>query len=491
MSKQSLDILANTILSYSELKRPIIGDTFNRFYRDVGNKYTSHRISINKGKIKTSLSKILYVVYESESPKDEILYKSESKQEIKVIGEKEIEELTNIIYSTILNNIGLINNIKVNLISSGNNSFNALMQGDTELITAALDKISNTNVAAYLYGKIDNKLFPTIEENIRILISNLVRSNSLQSPIPLDLKNIDLSSKIRSMLDSPEKIKSLYGELQREGMIIDDGSYLNEHIRNLSKISLQFNRYVLRKGLAEFKLTLNIDTGNTDNIENSIDKALGPLTNKPIIQKQIALLVNDNIKAIIDSFKAWSSKNNIMELSGSAIPNKMLEQHFYNLLAGERDKILQANTTVTKSKSSKKIKAKHKPIESQPYRTKEQPFLITRNKRGQFYSNTNLVNIINLLLTDTVRKNMGTPRLNWRTGRFARSATVLETKFSKDGYLNLYYTYMTYPYQTFEPGFAQGSNTRDPRVVIGESIKEIASTIVLNKLRVIRRVLSR
>ena len=47
---------------------------------------------------------------------------------------------------------------------------------------------------------------------------------------------------------------------------------------------------------------------------------------------------------------------------------------------------------------------------------------------------------------------------------------------------------MKFPYQTFEPGFAQGSTYRDPRKIIGESIREIAQGIVGNKFLTVRRV---
>ena len=40
------------------------------------------------------------------------------------------------------------------------------------------------------------------------------------------------------------------------------------------------------------------------------------------------------------------------------------------------------------------------------------------------------------------------------------------------------YTYDKFPYQTFEPGFAQGSIQRDPRSIIGRSVRQIATEIL-------------
>jgi hypothetical protein len=98
----------------------------------------------------------------------------------------------------------------------------------------------------------------------------------------------------------------------------------------------------------------------------------------------------------------------------------------------------------------------------------------------------NIVNMINMKLAETIRENMGSPRLNYRTGRFAKSAVVLPASREVGGLLRLPYTYMKYPYQTFEVGYARGSLARDPRKVISESIKELATRLVLTKMRVIR-----
>jgi hypothetical protein len=98
----------------------------------------------------------------------------------------------------------------------------------------------------------------------------------------------------------------------------------------------------------------------------------------------------------------------------------------------------------------------------------------------------NIVNMINQRLAETIRASMGSPKLNYRTGRFADSVKVLGGSMDKDGSLRLPYTYMKYPYQTFEPGFARGTKERDPKVLISESIKELAIKLVLIKLRVVR-----
>jgi hypothetical protein len=57
---------------------------------------------------------------------------------------------------------------------------------------------------------------------------------------------------------------------------------------------------------------------------------------------------------------------------------------------------------------------------------------------------------------------------------------------SREGMITAFYSYMKNPYQTFEPGYAQGSpKTRDPKLLIAKSIREIAATKVGNRLRAV------
>lgn len=99
-----------------------------------------------------------------------------------------------------------------------------------------------------------------------------------------------------------------------------------------------------------------------------------------------------------------------------------------------------------------------------------------------------LATLINKALPQTVASKMTSPALNYRTGRFANSAEVEGISVGPRGGTEVQYTYMKFPYQTFEPGFAQGSTFRDPRKIIGESIREIAQGIVGDKFLTVRRV---
>ena len=99
-----------------------------------------------------------------------------------------------------------------------------------------------------------------------------------------------------------------------------------------------------------------------------------------------------------------------------------------------------------------------------------------------------LMELINATLSDEILDRMHPPALQNRTGRFRRSAKVTNVLVGPKGGTEIQYTYMKMPYQTFEPGYAQGSTTRDPRKIIGESIREIAQELMGKKFIKVRRV---
>lgn len=92
-----------------------------------------------------------------------------------------------------------------------------------------------------------------------------------------------------------------------------------------------------------------------------------------------------------------------------------------------------------------------------------------------------LIPQINMKLHDQIRANMGSPALNYRTGRFAHSAHVLDIQRTPQGYPSIHYTYQRDPYSLFEhPGGSPRLATpaRDPRKIIGGSIRELASELI-------------
>ena len=98
-----------------------------------------------------------------------------------------------------------------------------------------------------------------------------------------------------------------------------------------------------------------------------------------------------------------------------------------------------------------------------------------------------LRNLLNEMLPQMVASKMTQPALQFRTGRFANSARVENVNIGPRGGIDVDYTYMRNPYETFEPGNKQGSTQRDPRKIIGASIRELAMGILGRQPTTIRR----
>jgi len=104
-----------------------------------------------------------------------------------------------------------------------------------------------------------------------------------------------------------------------------------------------------------------------------------------------------------------------------------------------------------------------------------------RVKKGVASSPLQLIALINKKLPETVAKNMVPPRLQYQSGRFASSVRVTDVATTAKGFPSFGYTYQKFPYQTFEPGYAQGSVERDPRTLIASSIREIAAELAIGR----------
>lgn len=94
------------------------------------------------------------------------------------------------------------------------------------------------------------------------------------------------------------------------------------------------------------------------------------------------------------------------------------------------------------------------------------------------------------MLNQKIRENMGDGSrrdiLNLRSGRFAGSVKVENVTQSREGMITAFYTYMKNPYATFsEGGKQQYPKSRDPKLLIAKSIRDIAATKVANRLRAV------
>tara|TARA_Y100001963_G_C6749406_1_gene433342 strand:- start:36 stop:1634 length:1599 start_codon:yes stop_codon:yes gene_type:complete len=104
-------------------------------------------------------------------------------------------------------------------------------------------------------------------------------------------------------------------------------------------------------------------------------------------------------------------------------------------------------------------------------------------KGGVSHSPIALIQLLNKALPDELKKNMTGvyPRsLEWRTGRFGQSAEVTSI-VPFPNLTQIQYTYMKNPYEVFED---QGG--RDPRLIIGGTIRELAQSIMGTRFGLVR-----
>ena len=266
----------------------------------------------------------------------------------------------------------------------------------------------------------------------------------------------------------------------------------------------------------EDKITVTLEYG-TDKLNRSmkqkdrdgIEKKLNDIRDKQLDQLA-RIFTEDKRSARYRSLKA-SPKSYDERLEAGALNNtiSMVEgvEKISKLLKGVKvtsGRKVKAKKKQTSSKTSKqtvtKSKTKNKKVAKGVAR-KERILGTGRYNKNTTNSSTSLVNlmqIINSQLPTFLKRNMTPPRLQYRgkgnpsrpfAGPFNTGVEVTSLTDSKSnaGGVNVHYTYEKYPYQTFEPGFEQGSTLRDPRELIKESIRQIMITNKQNRFLRFRR----
>ena len=96
----------------------------------------------------------------------------------------------------------------------------------------------------------------------------------------------------------------------------------------------------------------------------------------------------------------------------------------------------------------------------------------------------NILGVLNAKLPRQVSDNMGFPRLENQTGRFAQSVRAIDVQDTAKGFKSVGYTYEKDPYQVYESGSGTrfSSVARDPRTLIDLSIREIVAQFGLGRL---------
>jgi hypothetical protein len=103
---------------------------------------------------------------------------------------------------------------------------------------------------------------------------------------------------------------------------------------------------------------------------------------------------------------------------------------------------------------------------------------------------TSLQTLLSSQLQDVISANMGDGSqrsiLNYRTGRFASTVKVEKLSQARSGMITAFYSYMKNPYATFsEGGRQQYPRSRDPKLLISRSIRDIGKNLAINQMRAV------
>lgn len=303
-------------------------------------------------------------------------------------------------------------------------------------------------------------------------------------------KEFDRNSYSSRLVLTDERVEK--GSDLFEGGHVEGEGVLETRIRDA--IDTSFNKNyskrasseILKSNLKVLGLDLEVvrddsDSSHTFFIQSRVgNQAAGIISakQKAELQKQLKeALARLDSKLPIAGLKGSDSileKKEKKLLAKTANPFKALKNVQLQGFAEESKNIRRSASKKGSTKISKKIEPQKRVI-------KPKISLAKKKTKGVASSPLALIALINKDLPRVVQANMGPPRLENRTGRFAASARVVSVNTTTQGFPSFAYTYQTYPYQTFEVGYAQGSQDRDPRNIINKSIREIAAQMAIGR----------
>jgi hypothetical protein len=199
-------------------------------------------------------------------------------------------------------------------------------------------------------------------------------------------------------------------------------------------------------------------------------------------------------KSLTDTiFSAEGIKRLITGLRFSPTAAESLAEGLAGVLLGKPFKKSKAKSKKASTRLGDPVSTSKVPLKAAtkvPLPKARKPTGIRADVSLQTYSLINLQDLINSQLQDVISANMGDGDarnvLNYRTGRLAASAKVESMSQSRAGMITAFYSYMKNPYATFSQGGRQSSPaSRDPKLLISRSIREIAQTQVTNQLRAV------
>jgi len=273
------------------------------------------------------------------------------------------------------------------------------------------------------------------------------------------VSQVQIASSV-SALDAPTKKLLLYN---LEGAFRSGDLDKISH-REIKRLITDGEQIVTKKGklTANYVSVIAFQSGR-DNIKDSAEekavkavfrKFIGDLTPELLNMQGSSTLKEKSAAMVVNKFKGKK---------GVKVNSKSVKMHTKTKVSS-KGTVSKASVALSakKLKTAKKKEKAKSSAASQPLQ---------------------LLGLINQKLPETVRKNMQSPALVNRSGRFAESVKVTEIAQTPKGFPSIGYTYQRNPYQVFEEG-SKGNwsnGDRDPRDLIDKSIREIATQFAIGR----------
>lgn len=450
MSKAKLTAFLTKI--EEELSAPGGSDAFRRY---KANKRV-HTFSYSAVTVKKSIKKLLDSATSIEGSGDKIM------QGIQKDFDTELENLTSNIRSSFN---GIANNDDV-IFKKGSRSGTKII-----ILIREFESSRGTRDNFSLIRKTYKEHLDTFYQNVlKILDAPIIRKSSSNKSGQLNvdtagkafnLEHMKNSSNIKAFIATTiyESLNDLYNIKDPEELAILDS--------DLKKLGLK-GALQIKKNLKTSEISVFLGSEILNVAESSGERAL----NKELKDKLAKALIKLKVIEIEGSDSLVSAKRKKV-IKNVISPFKDIN----NVTVSHENLDVEGTVTIAKQTIKPGKVTKGKATKSN-LRKKS-----IKQKKQKPLSSTPLAMIadINRKLPSQIQQNMQYPALRNRTGRFAQSAKVVGVVQTPRGFPSFQYTYDKYPYQTFEPGYAQGSVERDPRSLISKSIREIAVELAVGR----------
>ena len=332
--------------------------------------------------------------------------------------------------------------------------------------TVSMDGLDNTDALKIL----DSVLKAVLDADY--LTSNLIS----ESQVFIDATKAVLG-------DNPRLVTELQFTLDNKAsgdLLQQTGRQLNNLIQAASKGEMSITESAIQNLVSSLKPVVNV-------ILERVEQLKVPLSEQKLYDK-IRLNALYLANELIDTPGSITLKQGIAEtiktiIKTGKVPKESVTKIKPKPVRQKHKEILDLSKIARDFKTA--ANAIKKAVKDTSVKNKNAGVRATKPLRSNL---ANLQMIINAQLQDVVSANMGDGDrrevLNYRSGRFAASPKVEYMSESRTGMISIFYSYMKNPYATFSQGGRQSSpRSRDPKLLIARSIRDIASQHVSNALR--------